>query len=122
MNKSLIVKSLSAVVVTSFLLSSVTYSIVRDNRPVAIDFSAFKNAANNINYISHNNKLRPSEAVVDVTGSIVKTIEKELRGKIINSRYAYKAKPKSNPFIKESVIAKNSTPQSSQSLNIRIAR
>ena len=105
MNKSFLVKSFTAVVATTFLVSAFTYSIVRNDEPQTIDFSAFKNAAANIEYISQANENKPSAAVTDITGSIVKTIEKEVRGKIIHSRYAFTAKPKTVAPVQ--VIAKN---------------
>ncbi|MBC7427882.1 MAG: hypothetical protein H7336_04665 [Bacteriovorax sp.] len=103
MKKSFLVKSITGLLATTIIVCAITYSIVRINEPQLIDFSAFKNAAANIQYISESRENKLAGSVADVTGSIVKTIEKEVREKILRSRYSVKPKT----VIVEKVIAKN---------------
>ncbi|MBC7713337.1 MAG: hypothetical protein H7177_08360 [Rhizobacter sp.] len=92
MKKSFLVKSITGLCATTIIVSAITYSIVKKDEPQELDFSAFKNAAANIQFISQPRKLEPSVAVADVTGSIVSTIEKEVKGEIRRSRFAIKPK------------------------------
>jgi hypothetical protein len=92
MKKSFLVKSITGLCASTLIVSVLALAVVRNNEPKTIDFSAFKNAAANIQYLSQNNQLKPAVAVADVTGSIVKTIEKEVRGKILHTRYLIKPK------------------------------
>ena len=99
--KSVFVKSCTALLATTFVVGAYTYSQER-LEPKKVDFTAFKNAANNISYLSEKNELKAAVPVADVTGDIVKTIEKEVKGKILRSRYALKAEK-----VKYQMIAKN---------------
>ena len=103
MKKSFLVKSFAAVCATTFLVSAVTYNLVRIEEPKYIDFSAFKNASANIEFIRQSPENKPTVALNDVTGTIVTVIEKEVKAKIRQTRYSMMPKK----IIAEKVIAKN---------------
>jgi hypothetical protein len=85
------------------VVGALTYSTDR-YEPKKVDFSAFKNAAANIQYLSQKTEIKADVVTTDVTAGIVSTIEKEIKGKILRSRYAMV--PKKIQF-KHAVIAKN---------------
>lgn len=105
MKKSFLVKSFTAICATTFLVSAITYNIVRKEEPTAIDFSAFKNASANIQFITSNTDKKPSNESTDVTATIVNVIEKEIKTKIRNTRYSIAATRKK--VIAPITIAKN---------------
>lgn len=102
MKKLFLVKSLSAVCVTTFLVSAITYNLVRLQEPQVIDFSAFKNASANIQFITVNQQNKAQLPVYDVSASIVSVIEKEIKAKIRHTRYSLRPKK----IFEEKIIAK----------------
>ncbi len=105
MKNSFLVKSFTAVCATTFLVSAFTYNLVRLEEPKTIDFSAFKNAAANIQFITSNNGINTSRESVDITATIVNVIEGEIKTKIKNTRYTIAASKFKMPA--PVVIAKN---------------
>lgn len=102
-NKSVFVKSLTGLFTTTLVVGALTYSTDR-YEPKKVDFSAFKNAAANIQYLSQKSEMKADVVTNDVTAGIVTTIEKEIKGKILRTRYAMAPKKFE---IKHTVIAKN---------------
>ncbi len=103
--KSVFVKTFAGVIATSLVVGAITYKTVRMEEPQSIDFSAFKNAAANISYLSQKPATRAPEAQPDLNGTVVRVIEKEVRAKILKSRYAMTPKKPKIEAVK--VIAKN---------------
>lgn len=103
MNKSIFVKTFTCLFTTTLVVGALTYRADRFE-PKKVDFSAFANAAANIQYISQKTEIKADVVTTDVTAGIVSTIEKEIRGKILRTRYAMV--PKKVEF-KHAVIAKN---------------
>lgn len=103
MNKSTFVKTFTCLFTTTLVVGVLTYTTDRFE-PKKVDFSAFANAAANIQYISQKTEIKADVITTDVTAGIVSTIEKEIKGKIRRSRYAMI--PKKVEF-KHAVIAKN---------------
>lgn len=91
MKKSLLIKSFTAICATTFLVSAFTYNLVRLEEPKVIDFSAFKNASANIQFISSNNGMATSNKSTQITTTIVDVIEKEIKTKIKSTRYTIAA-------------------------------
>lgn len=102
-NKSVFVKTFTGLFTTTLVVGALTYSTDR-YEPKKVDFSAFKNAAANIQYITQKTEIKADVVTTDVTAGIVSTIEKELKGKILRTRYAIAPK---KIEIKHTVIAKN---------------
>lgn len=102
MKKLFLVKSLSTVCATTFLVSAITYNLVRLEEPKTIDFSAFKNATANIEFITANNQKKAQATVYDASEAIVSVIEKEVKAKIRNTRYSLRPKI----IFEEKIIAK----------------
>ncbi len=88
MKNSLIKKSIACALLTSCVYGAFTYSEERLT-PKKIDLSAFRNAYENFETISKKEQVLKGETInyKDVTGGIVQTIEKELRSKIVKSRF-----------------------------------
>lgn len=105
MKKSVFVKAFAGVVATSLVVGAVTYKTVRMEDQKTVDFSAFKNAAANIQFLSEKRVIKANNAQPDHTAAIVKIIEQEVRGKIQRSRFAMLPKKIKTPEVK--VIAKN---------------
>ena len=102
-NKSVFGKTFTGLFTTTLVVGALTYSTDR-YEPKKVDFSAFKNAAANIQYITQKTEIKADVVTTDVTSGIVSTIEKELKGKILRTRYAMAPK---KIEIKHTVIAKN---------------
>ncbi|MEA9354809.1 hypothetical protein SHI21_01255 [Bacteriovorax sp. PP10] len=103
MNKSIFVKTFTCLFTTTLVVGALTYSTDR-YEPKKVDFSAFKNAAANIQHLSQKTEIKADVVRTDVTAGIVSTIEKEIKSKILRTRYAMV--PKKVEF-KHAVIAKN---------------
>jgi len=103
MNKSIFVKTFTCLFTTTLVVGAFTYSSDRFE-PKKVDFSAFRNASANIQYIAQKTEIKEDVVVADVTGGIVKSIEKEVKSKILRTRYAITPK---KVVIVRSVIAKN---------------
>lgn len=103
MNKSLFVKTFTCLFTTTVVVGALAYTSERFE-PKKVDFSAFKNATANIQYIAQKTEMKKDVVVADVTGGIVKSIEKEVKSKILRTRYAIN--PKKATIIR-SVIVKN---------------
>ena len=103
MNKSLFVKTFTCLFTTTLVVGAFTYSSDRFE-PKKVDFSAFRNASANIQYIAQKTEIKEDVVVADVTGGIVKSIEKEVKSKILRTRYAIIPK---KVVIARSVISKN---------------
>ena len=103
MNKSLFVKTFTCLFTTTLVVGALTYTSDRFE-PKKVDFSAFRNASANIQYITQKTAIKEDVVVADVTGGIVKSIEKEVKSKILRTRYAIVPK---KVVIARSVIAKN---------------
>jgi hypothetical protein len=107
MNKSDFVKTCSMLFTASLVVGAFSYSSERF-QPKKVDFSAFKNASQNIQYISQKTAIQKDVITTDVTAGIVKTIESEVRRKILRSRYTMAPKNIEKRIeIKTPVIAKN---------------
>ena len=106
MKKSVFVKTCSLLFATTMVAGAFTYSQER-YEPKKIDFSAFKNAAHNISHLSEKPVIEANLASHDVTGDIVKTIEKEVKGKILRSRYSLNTEKVKRAKYEREVIAKN---------------
>jgi hypothetical protein len=102
-NKSVFVKTFTGLFTTTLVVGFLVYSTDR-YEPKKVDFSAFKNAVVNIQYLSQKNEIKTDIIKKDVTAGIVTTIEKELKGKILRTRYAMEPK---KIEINYAVIAKN---------------
>jgi hypothetical protein len=85
--KSVFVKTCTVLFATSLVAGAFTYSTGRMS-PQEINFSAFKNASQNIQFIAEKNEIQKAVAANDVTAGIVKVIENEVRGKIKRTRYS----------------------------------
>lgn len=94
MKKSFFVKSFAAVCATSFLVSVAAYNIVRIEEPKVIDFSAFKNASANLEFITSTAESTHANESKEITERIVNVIDKEIKTKIKSTRYAMMAKKK----------------------------
>jgi len=92
LKKNLISKSIACSVITGLVYGAFTYSEERFT-PKKVELTAFANAYKNFQELSSIKKASSEEVVTynDVTGTIVKTIEKEVRGKIYRSRLAFTA-------------------------------
>lgn len=104
MKKSVFVKTFACLFTTSLVVGAFTYK-AESFEPKKIDFSAFKNASQNIQSIAKKTEIKKDVIVTDVTGGIVVSIEKEVRRKILRTRYAMI--PKKAKVIAPAVIAKN---------------
>lgn len=103
MNKSVFVKTCSVLFTASLVVGALSYSQDRF-APKKVDFSAFKNASANIQFLTENTSNGQASEAVDVTSGIVKSIESEVKRKIQRTRYA--VTPKKIEY-KTSVVAKN---------------
>lgn len=103
MNKSIFVKTFTCLFTTTLVVGALTYTTDRF-APKKVDFSAFANAAANIQHISQKTEIKANIVTTDVTAGIVSAIEKEIKGKIRRTRYAMV--PKKVEF-KHAIIAKN---------------
>lgn len=106
MKKSVFVKTCSLLFATTMVAGAYTYSQER-YEPKKVDFSAFKNAATNISHLSEKPEIKAEITSGDISGDIVKTIEKEVKGKILRSRYALNAEKVKRAKYEKEVIAKN---------------
>lgn len=91
MKKSFFIKTFTFFFTSTVVLGALTYSSERFE-PKKIDFSAFRNASANIKHISQKKEMVKDEKFSDITSGIVGSIEKEVKKKIIRSRYALKPK------------------------------
>lgn len=104
MNKSVFVKTCSMLFTATLVVSALSCSTER-LKPKKIDFSAFKNASQNIQFITQKTEIKKDVVTTDVTAGIVKTIESEVKRKILKARYAMA--PKKVEIKSPSVITKN---------------
>ena len=103
MKKSLFVKAYTCLFATVAVAGIYSCSSV-DSKPKRIDFSAFKNASANIQFLAQSPMQKDAVKVNDVNADIVRVIEKEVRGKISTTRVAVAPKKIISP---KEVIAKN---------------
>jgi hypothetical protein len=103
MNKSVFVKTISCLFTATIVVGALSYSSERFE-PKKVDFSAFKNASQNIQHITEKTEIKKDVVTADVTGGIVKSIESEVKKKIRHSRFEMAPK---KVEVKERVIAKN---------------
>ena len=103
MKKSLFVKTFTGLITTTLVAGAFTYS--SDGfQPKKVDFQAFRNASANIQFLAQKSEIKKEVVVTDVTSRIVKSIEKEIKSKILRTRYSMIPK---KVVIAKSVVAKN---------------
>ena len=103
MKKSLFVKTFTGLITTTLVAGAFTYSSDRF-QPKKVDFQAFRNASANIQFLAQKSEIKKDAVVTDVTSRIVKSIEKEIKSKILRTRYSMIPK---KVVIAKSVVAKN---------------
>ena len=103
MKKSIFVKTFTGLISTTLVVGALTYSTDRFE-PKKVDFSAFKNASANIQFITSKTEIKKDVVVTDVTSGIVKSIEKEIKSKILRTRYSMIPR---KVVIVQPVVAKN---------------
>ncbi|MBY0413018.1 MAG: hypothetical protein K2Q18_02580 [Bdellovibrionales bacterium] len=86
---SVLVKTFACLFSATLVLGSYVQTSERFE-PKKVDFSAFKNASANIQFLSEKPVLTEASGPSDVTGRIVKTIESEVKRKIYSTRIAIK--------------------------------